>query len=229
MLKTKQEAIKSGEQKYFTGKPCKHGHIAERYTKDGNCIECRAAQFQRDFDKRSKQQKVNRSKPEVKEKNYAKEKIRLAIPEKRKHKNKTTRIWRHNNKEHHNNTYNSWSKEKYDNDPNYKLTKILRTRLTSALKGEQKAAATMELIGCTTEELWLHIESKFEPGMTRENNGNGEGFWHLDHEKACANFDLSDPEQQRACFHYTNLQPLWYEDNLKKGAKHLTERINSII
>ena len=65
----KQEAIKNGEKKYFTGKPCKHGHIAERYTKDGNCIVCRASQYSRDFDKVSKRQKVRRSKPEVKEKN----------------------------------------------------------------------------------------------------------------------------------------------------------------
>lgn len=220
MLKIKQEAIKNGEQKYFTGKPCKHGHIAERYTKDGNCIVCRAAQFQRDFDKKSKQQKINRSKPEVKEKNSKRDKIYRQKNRTKESKRKAK--WVDDNRERHNNTYNLWSKEKYHNDPNYKLTKILRTRLTSALKGEQKAATTMELIGCTTEELWLHIESKFEPGMTRENNGNGEGFWHLDHEKACANFDLSDPEQQKVCFHYTNLQPLWYEDNLKKGAKHLT-------
>ena len=229
MFKTKQEAIKNEEKKYFTGKPCKHGHVAERYTKGGKCVECHADYFQKNSVEILKKQNIHRSQPEIRLKNRAQEKIRLAIPEKRKHRNKTARIWRHNNKEHHNNTYNSWSKEKYNNDPNYKLTKILRTRLTSALKGEQKAATTMELIGCTTEELWLHIESLFETGMTRENNGNGAGFWHLDHVKACANFDLSDPKQQRVCFHYTNLQPLWYEDNLKKGTKHLTERVYSII
>lgn len=213
----KQKAIKNGEQKYFTGKPCRHGHIAERYTKDGNCIVCRASQYSRDFDKVSKRQKIRRSKPEVKEKNKKTGQIYRQKNKTKESKRKAK--WVANNRERHNNNYNSWSKKKYDTDLNFKLTKILRSRLTSALKGEQKAATTMELIGCTTEELWLHIESKFEPGMTRENNGNGEGFWHLDHKIACANFDLSDPEQQKICFHYTNLQPLWCKDNLEKGAK----------
>jgi len=52
--------------------------------------------------------------------------------------------------------------------------------------------------------------------MTWSNYGKG---WHIDHIKPCASFDLSNPEQQKICFHYTNLQPLWAIDNIKKGAK----------
>jgi hypothetical protein len=43
--------------------------------------------------------------------------------------------------------------------------------------------------------------------------------WHIDHKKPCALFDLSLPEQQRECFHFSNLQPLWAADNLAKGVK----------
>ena len=81
----------------------------------------------------------------------------------------------------------------------------------------------MELLGCTIEELWKHLELKFEPWMTRENYG----LWHADHIKACANFDLSDPAQQRECFHYSNFQPLSAFDNMSKGAKTISRDITS--
>ena len=62
----------------------------------------------------------------------------------------------------------------------------------------------------------MHLEAQFKPGMTWDNYGlKG---WHVDHIRPCASFDLRDPEQQRRCFHYTNLQPLWAEENLKKGS-----------
>ena len=73
----------------------------------------------------------------------------------------------------------------------------------------------MKLLGCTIEELWQHLEKQFQLGMTKENYGK----WHVDHRKACAKFDLTDPEQQRECFHWSNLQPLWAIDNIKKGAR----------
>jgi len=52
------------------------------------------------------------------------------------------------------------------------------------------------------------------PGQSFENYGTA---WHVDHIRPCASFDLSDPEQQRQCFHFTNLQPLWDEINLEKS------------
>jgi len=75
----------------------------------------------------------------------------------------------------------------------------------------------MELIGCSVEVLWSHIESQFTTGMTKENYGvHG---WHIDHIIPCDSFDFSDPEQQKQCFHYTNLQPLWAKDNIAKSNK----------
>ena len=98
-------------------------------------------------------------------------------------------------------------------DPNFKILTILRGRIKDVLKGHSKSDSTINILGCTIEELWIYLESKFTEGMTRQNHGK----WHVDHIIPCASFDLTKPEQQVKCFHYTNLQPLWALDNLKKG------------
>lgn len=70
------------------------------------------------------------------------------------------------------------------------------------------------------KQLKKHLEIKFTKGMSWENYGK----WHVDHIKPCAKFDLTKESEQRKCFHYTNLQPLWAIDNFKKGANILVER-----
>jgi 16S rRNA C967 or C1407 C5-methylase (RsmB/RsmF family) len=122
---------------------------------------------------------------------------------------------------------NKEKRRKYQNerkkrDPNYKLIKIIRTRIINVLKGRYKSKRTIELLGCSIEEAWNHLESKFKPGMTKENHG----LWHIDHIKPCASFDLTDPEQQAICFHYTNLQPLWAVDNRRKGSRYGTDEMD---
>lgn len=103
-------------------------------------------------------------------------------------------------------------------DPAYRLMHNLRnqTRHGMARAGGTKSHRTIEYIGCSFKELRSHLEKQFRPGMIWENYGP---VWHVDHIRPCASFDLSDPEQQRACFHFSNLQPLFAEENLKKGAK----------
>jgi len=106
-------------------------------------------------------------------------------------------------------------RERYATDPNYRLTDLLRGRLRDALKGNSKSASTLELLGCTVEECKAHLEAQFKDGMTWANQGE----WHVDHIRPCASFDMSIEADQRACFHYTNLQPLWAADNISKGDK----------
>jgi hypothetical protein len=105
-------------------------------------------------------------------------------------------------------------KERFLVDPGYRVTRNLRNRLWYALKGKNKGGHMFDLLGCTLEFLWKHLEEAFLPGMTRSNYG----VWHIDHIRPIDSFDnLSDVEQQKICFHYTNLQPLWGRDNLSKG------------
>jgi hypothetical protein len=104
---------------------------------------------------------------------------------------------------------------------NFKLKHYLRTRLNATLNGKNKSKRTLELLGCSIDFLRKHLESQFKLGMTWNNHGrgdNGKGMqeWQIDHIIPCAIFDLSDPKQQEQCFHYTNLQPLWADENRAK-------------
>ena len=114
---------------------------------------------------------------------------------------------------------NKYKKDKRKTDVHYKLRENLRHRIWNSLKlkSGSKNQKTMDLIGCSPQQLKSYLEKKFTDGMTWENYG----FygWHIDHIIPCNSFDLTDPAQQKICFHYTNLQPLWAKDNLEKGDK----------
>jgi hypothetical protein len=94
---------------------------------------------------------------------------------------------------------------------------IISSRIKTALKNNSKSLHTMELIGCSIKELKEHLEKQFKPGMTWNNHGLY--CWHIDHIIPCCNFDLTKIEEQKKCFHYTNLQPLWAKENLTKNKK----------
>ncbi len=112
---------------------------------------------------------------------------------------------------------NKQSVQKRKDDSNFRILGNLRTRLSKVLKGNSKSKSTIELLGCTIHELRKHLQSQFLKGMNWDNYGkNG---WEIDHIKPCASFDLSDPKEQKHCFNYTNLQPLWGEDNRTKADK----------
>jgi hypothetical protein len=104
-------------------------------------------------------------------------------------------------------------KNRLAKDINFKLSRYLSCRIWHALKRNIKSARTLELLGCSIEFLKGYLASKFIPGMTWENYGK----WHVDHIKPCASYDLSNESEQKLCFNYTNLQPLWAEDNLSKS------------
>jgi len=106
-------------------------------------------------------------------------------------------------------------RHRFQTNPNFRLRCNLASRLRMALKSGSKTTSTMKLIGCTMTELCIYLESKFEPWMTRENYGRG--GWDVDHIKACAKFDLTDPAQQRECFHWSNLQPMEHIASIKTG------------
>ena len=78
----------------------------------------------------------------------------------------------------------------------------------------QKSDYIFRLCGAPLMDVVRHLESLFKPGMTWDNYGF-EG-WHIDHIKPLAKFDILDPEEQKKCFHFSNLQPLWSSENYAK-------------
>lgn len=113
--------------------------------------------------------------------------------------------------------HNAWRRLQYKNNIEFRLKDLLRGRMKRMVGKLKKSSSAVKILGCSLVELKTHIESQFHPGMTWENHSfNG---WHIDHKIPCASFDLNDAEQQKECFHYTNLQPLWAKDNLSKGSK----------
>ena len=108
--------------------------------------------------------------------------------------------------------------ERMRSDTHYMVRQKVSDRIRKALKAGygNKSKSCFHYIGCSVPQLRQNLEAKFTDGMTWDNHGE----WHIDHIKPCAAFDLTCERQQRECFNYTNLQPLWAVDNLTKGASY---------
>jgi len=120
--------------------------------------------------------------------------------------------WVDDNREYFRERQRIYKSTKRKTDPLFRITGNLRTRIRKAVKGINKSKTTIELLGCNIEQFRLHIENQFKPGMTWENYGQ----WELDHIKPCCSFNLLDEEEQKKCFNYLNIQPLWKEEHRQK-------------
>jgi hypothetical protein len=192
--------------KEYNSKP----EVKERSKQRDN--SSKAKEYRKEYHSRPEireKSKIYNSRPEVREKRK-KYHSRPEIKEKNKPKLKS-KI----SKEYYT-TYNSLphvKERKYKqnadrrkNDVNYNLRNILRARFYSVVKLNNKQSSVLKLVGCTIEELRSFLEKQFLPEMTWENYGN---VWEIDHILPCASFDLTKEEEQKKCFHYTNLQPLF--------------------
>jgi hypothetical protein len=178
------------------------------------------AQYGKDWIKSNKEQRQ-----ESQKQNYLKNKAKHQKQMKEWYQNnkeiakENSYKWNNTNRDRVINNTRNYSKKRINIDINYKLTKILRTRLYSALKKGQKTGSAVKDLGCSIEELKIYLECKFQDGMSWDNYGlKG---WHIDHIIPLSTFDLSNPNELRKACHYTNLQPLWAEENLNKGNKIL--------
>ena len=114
---------------------------------------------------------------------------------------------------------NRWDREKRKSDPLYKLSKNIRCRIREGIKNNNliKKDLTETMLNCTFKELKIYLELKFKRGMSWSNYGKG--GWHIDHIKPLAT--AKTEADIIRLNHYTNLQPLWAEENLRKARKYL--------
>lgn len=200
-------ALEKGLKHYFTGNPCKHGHVARRWVHSYGCDDClkiagRRYDIENPDKKKARRLAWNRANPEKVKQHDARKYAK--------------------NREHCVARQVIYRRRRLDTDTAYRILHNLRSRTRDAITGRHGAVkdlTTLKLIGCTIEHLQSYFEPLFTPGMTWDNYGE----WHIDHIRPCASFDLTDPAQQRECFHYTNLQPLWAEDNIRKSDNWLPD------
>jgi hypothetical protein len=145
-----------------------------------------------------------------------KQKYLLNNPEKRKQ----TAI--ESKKRNWNNPKNLEYRKNYSQRLEIRLKNALRARVKKSLKSNPKLTTTTELVGCSIEQLKKHIEQQFQPNMNW-NNWSQYG-WHLDHIKPLSS--ANTVEEMKSLCHYTNLQPLWWTDNLSKRDKILEDTDN---
>lgn len=99
--------------------------------------------------------------------------------------------------------------------PTYKIKMALKNVISRMKRdGMKKNRRSNKYLGCSSSEAVKHIEKQFKKGMTWANHGK---VWHIDHIVPLASFDLSNDDHVLMCCHYTNLQPMWASDNIRKG------------
>jgi hypothetical protein len=189
----------------------------ERLKEDTERYE-KLKEYQREYYKKNKEsmkeyQKEYREKTKEKrrenrllsnKKYYEKNKEKLNEQQKKYRKDNIEKVRKYNRE---------YNKNKRTTNENYRILCNLRTRLTEALKGITKSKRTVELLGCSVEELIEYLEKTKVEGKDYTDA-------HIDHIRPCASFDLTVPEQQMECFHYTNLQYLPAKENISKGSKY---------
>jgi len=174
--------------------------------------------------KRNKKKYYEKYKERIKAKskkyyqNYKEERL---IYQKEYQKNNEEKIKKYNKKygkkyrENHREEKRNYENCKLKTDINFRLRKNIRRRINHALKGKYKPGSSIKDMGCTFKEFKMRFENLFDSKMSWDNYGK----WHIDHIIPLSSFDLSNRDEFLKACHYTNLQPLWAEENLSKGDK----------
>lgn len=175
----------------------------DKYTKDGYTTSCKKCRYK----------KTN----EWAKKNYLENKQEVLNKNSKWRKDNWDKVYKQRKKSGYcKRSRQKWYHKKGKFNINWVISERIRHRIRNVLNGKVKSINTLNLLGCSIEELKQHLESKFYADMSWENYGS---YWHIDHIRPCASFNLQKYEDQKICFHYSNLQPLTAKENLSKGSK----------
>jgi len=231
-ITSRKEAIATKESYYFTGIPCKHGHIAKRHVTGCACVECvricaqkpeskkKVAAWRRTDEQREKaKQQSKEYHARNRESCLKKMKVRNQVYY-QKHKEdikKHALEYQTANATKRTRYKNEWVRKKIKEDPVFRVAMISRRMLQRALgvAGQVKYKRTRDYLPYTYEQLVKRIEGQFQAGMSWDNYGE----WHIDHKTPLSYFiksGITDPATINAL---NNLQPLWADENMKKGAR----------
>lgn len=153
-------------------------------------------------------------------------KVYSSDEEVKKRKRKYMKEYRLLNKDRKRKNAKIYEAKRSKEDVSYRLSNGLRKRLGSAIKGNQKSGSAVRDLGCPIEDFKSYIENKFYDKMSWDNYGNGPDKWQLDHIVALCLFDLTQRDQFLKACHFTNIQPLWYSDHIKKTEKDIKKHKN---
>jgi hypothetical protein len=254
ICKTRKEAKAENCKRYFTGRECVRGHIAERFVSTAECVECLAirsksvspekkAEYRKKWVEKNpeKQKQAVKSATAKKKEHYlttrrawqARNRHLLALQQRERRKGKEAgeaakaREWRANNRE----KFRMVKAKNYAKNatcPIYRLTSSMRVSISRGLaKGVKASRRTENLLGYSFDDLRGHLEAQFRDGMSWQNYGK----WHVDHIKPLASFNYQSPDDPefKSAWSLCNLQPLWAVENWSKGSggvRRITARVD---
>lgn len=233
---SRSEAKQKGSLYYFTGKPCKYGHVSTRLVSTGNCRDCMAEKsYQRKAWYEENKERVSElcrkyreenaksvfeAKKSYRERNFEK----VSLQKKRWYETNKIHVlarckkYRQENKEKQaecGKRKNERKKHRRAVDPVFALKSRISGLIRSSIRnrGLVKSKKTAKILGCEIHEFKCYIESRFQDGMSWENMS----LWHIDHIIPMAS--AKTVEDVESLNHFTNLRPLWASENLSKGSK----------
>jgi hypothetical protein len=171
-----------------------------------------------------KKERLKKNNPDYFKEHYKKNKEKKQVYKKIYNKdnrdkiNKSRKNYYHENKDKLRDKRNKRARERTKTDIQYRVSRNIRSRVRAAITKGFKSGKSLDLLGTTIPELKTYLEERFLPTMTWDNYGT---LWHIDHIIPCASFDLTIEEEQRKCFHYTNLQPLFAVTTVIEGVEYI--------